>query len=358
MDPFHLPTSSINIVKTINVIGTTKNIIHTSPSISRIGKKVMVKLRNMALPIAISIGIIFYKPLSWLSPSIPFLIIAMLFFSFLKIRVEDLKLNRIHLLLGGIQLVLAIGSFYLLKPFVPESVSQGVMLCFLCPAASASPVVIGMLGGNIALAASYVLYNTVATAFIAPLFFSAIAPLAGSFWGSVWHILRGVMPLIVVPLIIALGMRYRWPKAHQKLMQYNVVSFWLWVVALAVIIAKVVDYMVKEPKSEIPTMVWLGVGGLIACLLQFTIGKWLSHKLLKESITLGQSLGQKNSSLAIWMAQAYLNPLAGVAVATYSVWQNIINATQLTLYNRKVERQIKMKHNPEKKQVLQHGTKR
>lgn len=81
------------------------------------------------------------------------------------------------MIIAVVQLALAIGSYALLSLFAPEALSQGVMLCFLCPAASASPVVIGMLGGNIALAAGYVLYNTVAIAFIAPLFFSYIAPM-------------------------------------------------------------------------------------------------------------------------------------------------------------------------------------
>lgn len=292
------------------------------------------KLRSLALPIAIAIGIVFYKPLSLLSGSIPFFIVGMLFFSFLNIKFSQLRITRLHFLLGGIQLLLGVVSYLLLKRFAPESVAQGVMLCFLAPAASASPVVIGMLGGSIALAVSYVLFITVGIAFIAPIFFSLIAPLEEGFLATVWHILRGVLPLILLPLVIALGMRYRWSKAHAKLLRFSRVAFWLWVVSLALIIAKVVHYMSLEPKSEVPTMVFLALGGLVACLAQFAIGKCISKRFLGETITLGQALGQKNTSLAIWMAQTYLNPLSGVALAAYSIWQNLINAMQLAYVAR------------------------
>ena len=78
--------------------------------------------------------------------------------------------------------------------------------------------------------------------------------------------------------------------------------------------------------------------GLVACLVQFALGKWLSRRFLKESITLGQSLGQKNSSLAIWMAQVYLNPLSSVAMAAYSIWQNLLNSLQLMRESKRQSR--------------------
>ena len=48
-----------------------------------------------------------------------------------------------------------------------------------------------------------------------------------------------------------------------------------------------------------------------------------------RKITAGQSLGQKNTVLAVWMAQSFLNPLACVAPTAYIVWQNIVNSYQI-----------------------------
>jgi len=50
-----------------------------------------------------------------------------------------------------------------------------------------------------------------------------------------------------------------------------------------------------------------------------------------SSITAGQAFGQKNTSLGVWMAQTYLNPMATLGAAAYILWQNIFNSAQLTL---------------------------
>lgn len=293
------------------------------------------RFKDYALPITIVIGIIFYRYISLLAVGLPYMIMGMLFFSYLKVKSSDLVIRKMHLLLLLIQTILAVGGYYLMHLWVDESLAQGTMLCFLCPAASASAVIVGMLGGNIGFSVGYVIFCNTFVALIAPIFFSVISPGSHSFWHSVWEVLKGVIPLIIIPLIVAMGMKYRWPKAHASLSKYSQAAFWLWVFTLAVVIAKTVDYMSKEPASEIPNMIGLAVIGLFACILQYGIGKLLSKKYFNESITLGQCLGQKNSSLAIWMAQVYLIPLAGVAVAAYSIWQNVFNAIQLMLKSRK-----------------------
>ena len=45
-------------------------------------------------------------------------------------------------------------------------------------------------------------------------------------------------------------------------------------------------------------------------------------------------LGQKNTAIGIWMATTYLNPLASLFPALYSVWQNVFNSWQLWRYKK------------------------
>jgi len=45
-------------------------------------------------------------------------------------------------------------------------------------------------------------------------------------------------------------------------------------------------------------------------------------------------LGQKNTILAIWMAQMYLNPISSIAPGAYVLWQNIINSYQVWLHRK------------------------
>ena len=95
------------------------------------------------------------------------------------------------------------------------------------------------------------------------------------------------------------------------------------------------------------------ISALVACLLQFVIGRELGYHFPASShgkdyqdvvinpatapktpsgisrITAGQALGQKNTTLAIWMAQTYLFPLAALGPAAYMIIQNLFNARQL-----------------------------
>ena len=78
----------------------------------------------------------------------------------------------------------------------------------------------------------------------------------------------------------------------------------------------------------------LGVASCTACASQFFLGKVIGGRY-GERISGGQSLGQKNTILAIWMAHTYLNPLASFAPGTYVLWQNIVNSWQLVKKQRR-----------------------
>jgi hypothetical protein len=48
-----------------------------------------------------------------------------------------------------------------------------------------------------------------------------------------------------------------------------------------------------------------------------------------SSITAGQAFGQKNTSLGVWMANTFLDPMSSLGAAAYILWQNIFNSVQL-----------------------------
>ena len=52
-------------------------------------------------------------------------------------------------------------------------------------------------------------------------------------------------------------------------------------------------------------------------------------------ITAGQAFGQKNTTLAIWMAQVYLLPVVSMAPAAYIICQYIFNSIQLSRAGRR-----------------------
>ena len=298
--------------------------------------KSMKILKNLALPIAMALGVLAWPILSPLSFLIPYMIFLMLFFTFLKISPRDMHFSRLHLLLALIQITLAIGGFFAFRLLDPI-VAEGVMICFICPAATASSVIIGMLGGNIAFGATYVLLTHMGVAVLGPLLSSSLSTAHADmpFCSSVIHILWGVLPLVMVPLLAAWIIRFTTPRTHARLLRIPQMAFWLWVASLAIIMAKTTGYVMAQGSDSIRLELLLALGGLLSCLLQFGLGKWLSKRYLKESITAGQALGQKNTSLAIWMSLTYLNPIASIAPASYVVWQNSLNSIQIWLYDKR-----------------------
>ena len=66
----------------------------------------------------------------------------------------------------------------------------------------------------------------------------------------------------------------------------------------------------------------------VACLLQFSFGKWIGSHYGKR-MEAGQALGQKNTVFIIWLGYTFLSPITAAAGGFYSVWHNLVNSWQL-----------------------------
>ena len=76
---------------------------------------------------------------------------------------------------------------------------------------------------------------------------------------------------------------------------------------------------------------------LTVCLLQFFVGRKIG-RACGDAVVGGQCLGQKNTILAIWMAQTFFDPhfgMVSIAPASYVLWQNLVNSWQIWRFNRK-----------------------
>lgn len=91
---------------------------------------------------------------------------------------------------------------------------------------------------------------------------------------------------------------------------------------------RTVKFLSEQQNPDYTTEISLAAIALAICLAQFKAGKYIGNRY-GERIAAGQGLGQKNTILAIWMSQMYLNPVASVGPASYVLWQNIVNSYQL-----------------------------
>ncbi len=281
------------------------------------------------LPVAMILGISFHRELSFFSPVIPYLLSLMLFITYSRVSWTDIRLTRFHYILLAIQYVGSALVYVALRPF-NEVLAQAAMICVLTATATSAPVVAGILGGSISVTAAYSIISNLSVAFIAPVFLSLIGDSGASvsLGSSFWHIFRSVMPILVVPFLLAFFIQKTIPRVHNKIQSAQIVSFYLWAAALTVVIGNVTQYVRLQDDGNYTLEGIIALTSLVICLLQFYFGRRIGRKF-GRTIARGQGLGQKNTVRAIWLTQTYLNPLATLGPGMYVLWQNLVNSWQI-----------------------------
>lgn len=280
------------------------------------------------LPLAMLSGAFFYEFFQMLAFLTPYLIFSMLFITYCKLSFRDLKFSSLHLWLLAIQIVGCLVVYYALVWFDPV-VAEGCLICVLAPTATAAAVITGMLGGSVACLAAYTLISSLAVAVASPLIFTMLGEHAElTFWDSVFYICKQVMPLLVLPCVTALLLEKVLPAVHRQLKKLQILSFYLWALGLTIVTGKTVYFIVNQEGADVAEEWWMAVLALVICVVQFILGRFIGRHY-GDPVSGGQGLGQKNTILAIWMAQVYMNPLSSIAPASYVLWQNLINSWQL-----------------------------
>jgi BASS family bile acid:Na+ symporter len=262
----------------------------------------------------------------------PMLIFSMLFVSFCKVSINQLKPRRWMIWSLLIQTIsfTGLGALIIAFPYIQgKVVIESAMLCMICPTATAAAVVTSKLNGNSSAVVSYTCLINLAVSVVVPI----IVPLLHetntdlTFWGSFFIILHKVFPTLIFPLMLALALQVIAPKVHAKILSYRNLAFNLWIVALALAIGITVRAIVHTEES-IVSLVGIAIASLCCCLIQFILGRIIGVKY-GETVAGTQTLGQKNTVFAIWMGATFLNPVTATAGGFYSVWHNLFNSYQM-----------------------------
>ncbi len=281
------------------------------------------------LPVALIGGAVFYQWMGYLTFLSPYLIFAMLFITYCRLELRDFRPERFQVVLLGVQMALAAVVYFALLPF-NHTVAEGVFICVFIPTATAAPVITAMLGGSISRVATYSLICNIFVAVTGPVVLAAVGDHAEyTFLQSLGLIMAKVLPLLLLPIVCAMAVTRFAPRLHKVLVHNQSISFYLWAVALFIIVGSCVSFAINHwsPDESVP-MAALTIGALVVCLAQFKIGRMVG-RAYGDPVSGGQGLGQKNTVLAVWLALAYMNPIASIAPAAYIAWQNIINSWQL-----------------------------
>ena len=307
--------------------------------------KIITFLKNWTLPVSMISGALAYYicrqlPLSYevkfdiltvIEILQPVLLFLMLFVAFCKIKPTDLKPHRWHLWLLLTQCLLfaaACAALWLHPSTGLRVIIEGFMLAIICPTATACAVVTQKLGGDSAATTSYTIIINMVVALLCPLLLPVAHPQEGlTFFPAFMVIIHKVFPLLIVPLFLAWFVRYLMPSFHKRIVATKDLAFYMWAVSLAIAIAVTCKALAHSHES-----MW-NVGGiavvtLVACLFQFSFGKWIGSHYGKK-MEAGQALGQKNTVFIIWLGYTFLSPITAAAGGFYSVWHNLVNSWQL-----------------------------
>ncbi len=285
-------------------------------------------VKTVAMPSAMLVGAVLCRPVTaletWSGRMVtPVLIFLMLFVTFCRVRPSEMRLSMLHGWLLLFQTIACVGVYFLLLP-LDRTVAQGAMICVLAPVAMAAVVIGGMLGANVATMATYSLLCNMAVALLAP----AVLSFAGTGACSFAGMLARIVPLLVLPFAAAQCCRAVLPGVAGWVAAHSQISFYLWLVSLAVVIGRTTAFLIDLHDASAATELWLAAAALAICLVQFKTGRAIGRRY-GDPAAGGQSLGQKNTVLAVWMAQSFLDPISSVVPTAYIVFQNFVNSYQI-----------------------------
>ena len=337
-------------------------------------KKLITFVRTWKLPVSMLMGVMMYFLFKAVLPAggdteavfyhavshvlQPSLIFVMLLLSFLRVDIRDLKPHRWHIILLTVQATLFVVSAAVALILPPSAagwklMAEGAMLCFICPTATASAVIVQKLGGSVSGDVTYIVLCNMMVSLIAPIFLTLVEPHAGlGFMTEFFMIMGKVFPLLLFPLLVSVVVRHYAPRLRDRLLAVPDLPFYLWLVALALAITVTVR-TIAESDIALTLLAGLAVVSAVCCVAQFGIGRWVGSrwkqptKTLAEippgrlspdeyidaaersAITAGQAMGQKNTVFVIWLGLMFLNPVTSVVGGFYSIWHNVINSWQL-----------------------------
>ncbi len=316
-------------------------------------KGLMDFIRRWTLPMAMLIGVASYfifTALPWpdgtyrlaeevLAVVQPTLLFLMLFLSFCKIRLSDLRFKPWFgwLMLIQVALFALFATILLLMGDHPSRILvESAMLCFLCPTAAAAVVFTVKLGGNAASVTTYTLLINFVVAILAPLVLPLVHPEEGvSFLPAFLTISNRIFPVLILPLFAAVALERLWPKAHQLCASSKDAAFYLWVCTLTLAIVVTTKSLVHDP-SPVIYQVGIALIALAGCVFQFWLGRRIGDRY-GEKVVGGQALGQKNNVFIIWLGYTFLSPITALSGGFFAIWQNVVNSYLLYKKEKKVE---------------------
>ena len=260
------------------------------------------------------------------SKLVPYLIMLMLGVTFLTRKLDLRHIRKLHWLLLVCSLLLALMTWGILKfcGASPELAAAGFYIAFT-PTAAAAPVIIAMLDGDVEFTAFATILSNLAAAILFP---AALTALNGEFHPEIfWHAAARVAQMVLLPAVAGAMLRKWVPGSVEFGRKMGKYTFYCWTASLFLLSAKAGLFLREHPQSMWFILSAAVLAGVL-CALQFFLGGVFGEKfgMRREG---SQCLGQKNTSLTIYLAMTYTSPAAALGPGFYIFFHNLWNACQL-----------------------------
>lgn len=254
------------------------------------------------------------------------MLIGMLFVTFLGIRFKRMKPERSHWLLVGGNLLIALAAWGVCRAsFGAGYLAEAAFFVGVMPTATAAPVVMGLLGGSVEFMLTALLLTNGTICILLPFILPMVVGRGG--FEIYLSVAQNIALVMLLPLVLALAARRFYPRAIAWPRKLKDVTFSVWVVILVLIAANAsYDISSRDGISE-RVLEQIGALSLLICALNFGLGHLLGGRA--RSAECSQALGQKNTTLSIYLALTYSNPIAALGPTFYVLWHNLWNAWQL-----------------------------
>ncbi|MDD3180014.1 MAG: hypothetical protein PHQ04_06635 [Opitutaceae bacterium] len=257
--------------------------------------------------------------------AIRWLVIGMLFAVFLQTQLSRSMLHRSHGVLLVANLVMGMVGWGLGWFIGGRNVALAAFFAGITPTATAAPVVMDFLRGRVSyVVAAFVLTNLVIAAVMPGLLPYVLGQATPHVFG---HVVGSVGLVVFAPAAVAWLLRTVHPRAVEWPGRLRNVTFGAWVLALFLITANASDFLRRQTTVPFAELVAIGAVTLLVCAANFALGRMIGGREFPREAS--QSLGQKNTTLTIYLALAYASPLVALGPTFYVLWHNLWNSWQL-----------------------------
>ncbi len=257
---------------------------------------------------------------------VPYLIMLMLGVTFLTRKLDFRHIRKLHWILLITSPVLAVAAWVLLKlSGAPEDLAAAGFYIAFTPTAAAAPVIIAMLDGDVEFTAFATIISNLAAAVFFP---AALTVLQGEFHPEIfWHASARVAQMVLLPALAGVILRKWIPGSVEFGRKMGKYTFYCWTSSLFLLSSKAGLFLRENPQSMWFILSAAVLAGVL-CALQFFLGGVFGEKfgMRREG---SQCLGQKNTSLTIYLAMTYTSPAAALGPVFYIFFHNLWNACQL-----------------------------